>query len=286
MIAITSREQVALIHQCPVYVITDIALIPLSSRRSAFEALEKARPTPTHRGPDDADSDIDDEAIAYGEQSDSSRSSEDAPRLQGPSIGEDVIGRKGVYGRFAEKWFSKRGWTADHRRAEGMSADEGGDITAAVTSTPEEVVDTRKPEDRPESPSGVPMTLGGDGAEEVTEEMVIEDTAHNLTPKLLNTTRLLLGSRSFFFSYDWDITRTWSTRRHSAGTSLPLHKLVDPLVRFLSHVLVVNTISVSHTHDSTSGIIISKNPSSSPSTTTSSSPSCKVLSANSLSLPP
>lgn len=250
MIAITSREQVALIRQCPVYVITDIALIPLSSQRSASEALENARPTPTHRGPDGADSGTDDEAIAYEEQSDSPRSSEDAPRLQGPSIGEDVIGRKGVYGRFAEKWFSKRGWAVDHRRAEGMSADEGGDITTMVTSTPEEVVDIRKPEDRPapnvgsESLSGVP-TLGGDGAVEVTEEVVTEDTAHNLTPKLLNTTRLLLGSRSFFFSYDWDITRTWSTRCHSAGTSLPLYKLVDPLVRFLSRVLVkINKIQI------------------------------------------
>lgn len=241
LIAITSREQVALIRQCPVYVVTDIALIPLGSRHSASEALLKARPKLTHA--DDADSGTDDEAIAYEELSDSSRSSSDATRLQGPSIGEDVIGRKGVYGRFTEKWFSKRGWTADHRRAEGMSSDEGVDITAVVTLPPEEGVDIKVPENKPTpdpglGSSGGVATLGGDGAEEIAVEVVKEDVAHNLTPKLLNTTRLLLGSRSFFFSYDWDITRTWSTRRHSADTSLPLHRLVDPLVCYLSFLML------------------------------------------------
>lgn len=125
-----------------------------------------------------------------------------------------------------------------------MSTDDGGDIIAAVASAPEVGVDIRNPENRlelnsgSENPSEVPTMLGGYGAE-MTKEEAIEDVAHNLTPKLLNTTRLLLGSRSFFFSYDWDITRTWSTRRHSAGVSLPLHKLVDPLVCFLSHALTV-----------------------------------------------
>lgn len=156
-------------------------------------------------------------------------------RPQGPSIGEDVIGRKGVYGRLAERWFSKRGWTADHRRAEGMSSDEGGDTTAVNASLPEEGVDTRSLDSKP-----APNAPGGDGVGEIAEEVVKEDVAHNLMPKLLNTTRLLLGSRSLFFSYDWDITRAWSTRRHSADSSLPLHKLVDPLVFFLSDILIIN----------------------------------------------
>lgn len=32
------------------------------------------------------------------------------------SVAEDVITRKGGYGRFAKKWFSKKGWTADQVR--------------------------------------------------------------------------------------------------------------------------------------------------------------------------
>lgn len=191
----------------------------------------------------------------------SARSSGETGRT---SVGEDVIGRKGVYGRFAEKWFSKRGWTADRRRAEGMSSEEErkrqdvGEGRKKQEGVEEEgveeveEVDIRKPENRPapntgsESMSGV--DIPGDGAgdkkvvqkdSEVTKKQVEdakeaakEDVAHNLTPKLLHTTRLLLESRSFFFSYEWDITRAWSTQRHSASASLPLHKLVDPLVSF------------------------------------------------------
>ena len=36
------------------------------------------------------------------------------------SIAEDVIDKKGVYGRFADKWFSKRGWNVEKRRALGQ----------------------------------------------------------------------------------------------------------------------------------------------------------------------
>lgn len=184
----------------------------------------------------------------------SRRSSTDTAGPGGSSstVGEDVIGRKGLYGRFAEKWFSKRGWTEERRKSEGLSPGERPaaavqkiDVGHAVGDR--EGVDITKPENRP-APSGEEEGKVVDGAadskgvvqkqkkEQVVEEAVEavkEDVAHNLTPKLLNTTRLLLGgSRSFYFSYDWDITRSWSTQRHSKNKSLPLWKLVDPLVSF------------------------------------------------------
>ena len=37
------------------------------------------------------------------------------------SVVQDVIGRKGQYGRFADRWFSKKGWSVDKRRNQGMS---------------------------------------------------------------------------------------------------------------------------------------------------------------------
>lgn len=182
------------------------------------------------------DTDVSDEDIDE-ELSDSARSS--AEDARGSTIGEDVIGRKGVYGRFAEKWFSKRGWTADRRRAEGMSTDEGAGSPNTESVSGEEV-DIRKPENKPAPDTGESsVDISGDGAEdarkvEEAKEVVKEDVAHNLTPKLLHTTKLLLGrSRSFFFSYEWDITRAWNMQRHSTSSSLPLHKLVDPLVSFL-----------------------------------------------------
>lgn len=156
------------------------------------------------------------------------------------SVGEDVIGRKGAYGRFAEKWFSRRGWAVDRRRAEGMSSADGQDNEPpAKTPSP---TPTSVPKDagfdRPENKSA-PM----DGAQTATQPETVTDAkvgeavkeakadvAHNLTPKLLQTTRLLLAaSRGFFFSYDWDITRSWTTLE-GGTSSLPLYKQVDPLV--------------------------------------------------------
>jgi hypothetical protein len=213
-------------------------LIPLSSQRSASDALSKARPKLPHSEDTDvSDDDIDDEL------SDSAHSSaEDV--CGSSSISEDVISRKGVYGRFAEKWFSKRGWTVDRRRAEGMSTDQVGSVGFRDASAE---VDVREPENKPIPGKGensrVDMLEDSALKVEGVKEAVKGDVAHSLTPKLLHTTRLLLGgSRSFFFSYEWDITRAWDMQRHLFGSSLPLHKLVDPLVSScLYHFRCVNT---------------------------------------------
>ena len=61
-----------------------------------------------------------------------------------------------------------------------------------------------------------------------------ESVAKTLLPKLLRTTRMLLASQSFFFSYDLDITRRIDNQS-SKGSELPLHQSVDPLV---SHVVL------------------------------------------------
>ncbi|RPB06147.1 hypothetical protein L873DRAFT_1661251 [Choiromyces venosus 120613-1] len=240
LIAITNREQVATIRgRHPIYVITDVALIPLSSRKDAEAAIFKARARKS--GVDKAESDEatdtdieedDDTAVTNDDLQDQvNQDSKSGNRRRQSSIGEDVIGRKGVYGRFAEKWFSKRGWTVDRRRAEGLSSDEGIQEEEPKTATgdtasasDEEIIDTKKPENRP-APSAAE-----DGEVEEDIEAVKEDLAHSLTPKLLHTTRILLASsRSFFFSYDWDITRTWGTQRKHPSSNSPLHKFVDPL---------------------------------------------------------
>lgn len=231
-------------------------MIPLSSKREADAFLAKTKPELGKRNSGDTDgsTDVSDEETIVDEElqdelQDVRPSGEGSTRGHHnrtlSSIGEDVIGKKGVYGRFAEKWFSKRGWTEDRRRAEGLSPDEGEERApqpdAGHASPSTEGVDIRKPENKPAPNTGkgveasVDTALVGDGEQKVEEavEAVKEDVTHNLTPKLLHTTRLLLGeSRSFFFSYDWDITRSWSTQHHSQSSSLPLFKLVDPLVSF------------------------------------------------------
>ncbi len=55
------------------------------------------------------------------------------------------------------------------------------------------------------------------------------NTTNALVPKLLRTTRMLLSSRSFFYSYDLDITRRLGGEIVK-NPELPLSKSVDPLV--------------------------------------------------------
>lgn len=264
LIAITDSKQVALIRgQHPVYVITNIALIPLSSRKDAAHAIKRAntsrKPAVTtdgnasdteDEGETDAedgtftptpgtavDDEVQDEITEIGKAT--------ASHSRFSSIGEDVIGKKGAYGRFAKKWFSNRGWTVDRRRSEGMSA------VPDTKASDDEL--TKKPENQPAPPTGegdiaegqAAVTEEGDSdkgpAEEKSDEVVEavkETVTHNLTPKLLHTTKLILAhSRSFYFSYDWDITRPWGSQVNDGNSSLPLFKIVDPLASLYYPIL-------------------------------------------------
>ncbi|PWW79835.1 hypothetical protein C7212DRAFT_273510 [Tuber magnatum] len=234
LIAITNCEQVAIVRgRYPIYVVADVALIPLSSRKDAEAAIFKARARKSgvseaeSDGATDTDIEDEDTAVINDELQDQVNPDPKSMNHRGQSsIGEDVIGRKGVYGRFAEKWFSKRGWTMDQRRAEGLSSDEGTRGEAPGTATG----DTAGASDEAKKPENQPASGAAKNEMEGNIEVMKEEVAHSLTPKLLHTTQILLASsRSFFFSYDWDITRTWGKERKNLSSSLPLHEFVDPL---------------------------------------------------------
>lgn len=133
------------------------------------------------------------------------------------SVAEDVMAKKGGYGRFAQKWFSRKGWTVGQRRNLGMSVSEseaepGQEISGSMSAP---IVDSAT-KDYPAPTASSVKTKD-------------RDVAENLLPKLLRTTQILFGSsRSFFFSYDYDITRSFANRRMSSS-ELPLHTEVDPL---------------------------------------------------------
>jgi hypothetical protein len=58
-----------------------------------------------------------------------------------------------------------------------------------------------------------------------------------LLPKLLRTAQILFGtSRSFFFSYEFDITRNQANRNRSAE-DIPLYRQVDPVFFWNKHIL-------------------------------------------------
>ena len=69
-----------------------------------------------------------------------------------------------------------------------------------------------------------------------SSEDSLEATAAAFLPKLLYTAQILFGSsRSFFFSYDFDITRKWECKPFSPDQ--PLYAQVAPTYFWNSHLL-------------------------------------------------
>lgn len=244
LISITRRQQVAQIQGKPIYVITGVALTPLGSRAEAETSIAHMQGN-LQQGAvdgnttDDNDTDGDDDEILSAVASDDVEDDEDpavvAAALSGSrqspgehkrtsSVAEDVLTRKGSYGRFASKWFSKKGWTVDQRRNLGMSAPEE-DVTLNSATVIEQKVDS------PAKALSAPL----EGNDSMAQKQ--NDVAQGLLPKLLRTTEILFGtSRSFFFSYDYDITRSFSQRRTTIS-ELPLYKEVDPLFFWNRHIM-------------------------------------------------
>jgi hypothetical protein len=252
LVAVASRRQVAQIRGKPVYVITGVALVPLSSQADAKRAIDQVKQNLLKRSkvgsatPSDGDTSEDEDAnIGSGYISQEEGTGEvtvpSTPDVneRGPILGaepgqkissiiQDVIGKKGQYGRFAERWFSKKGWSVEKRRMQGMSADSIGQDASldAEPSLPPEI--RLQPggnldgvNDRPGRPN-IKSIMDG-------KNPTVSNAA-SLLPKLLRTTKILLASESFFFSYDCDITRRLGTE--SKRTDVPLYQVVDPLVRF------------------------------------------------------
>ena len=272
MIAITKRQQVAQIQGSAIYVISDVCLIPLSSQENAAKfVLQTKKLLQKAPGGTDgvlSDSDVSEEEEEDDTEHDHDLNSEVSPvnadvssvdesalqkRPEGPNrstsnVAEDVFEKKGQYGRFADRWFSKKGWTAEKRKTLGMSADESPNIPPPDEKPNKESAEQTNTVSEPKikSPS-MSEASGSDTTEKTNTGSSEPEAAHKpeqkdavpppnitntLLPKLLRTTRMLLASKSFFFSYDMDITRRLGTQPRKAS-DLPLHKSVDPLVGYL-----------------------------------------------------
>lgn len=232
LISITRRQQVAIVQGNPIYAITEIAITALGSRAEADASIAHTQTSLQRKaiddhGMDDTDTEGDEGEVSAAVSDDVD---DDEPHPAGvnsrpgehkrtSSVAEDVISRKGGYGRFAKKWFSKKGWTADQRRNLGMTAadpdiDTPRNSTAAVNNLPDALDDS---------------PVAGNKLNASPRDSKAKDSAESLLPKLLRTSQILFGSsRSFYFSYDYDITRSFS-RRRATNSELPLYTQVDPL---------------------------------------------------------
>ena len=251
MIAISKRQQVAQIRGAPIYVISDVALIPLSNQDEARKAILQAKES-LERAPRAIDGDASDSELSEDEEQnavehddedhdESYSESNESPLADNQAlqerptgstrstsnVAEDVIGKRGQYGRFAERWFSKKGWTSERRKTLGMSADD----KPTMPDTTEQVSSKSMAQSDLASASKT-LEVGTQPSHEskLRETIVPSSIANTLLPKLLRTTRMFFASNSFFFSYDMDITRRLGTLP-TKTSDLPLYRSVDPLVR-------------------------------------------------------
>ena len=239
----------AQIRGSPIYVVTGVALIPLSSQSEANDVIRQTKESLRRQlesggtEADDAPASSDEEKVQSDEDLTSDEHHGASPKppsksratetVVGSSIAQDVISRQGQYGRFADRWFSRKGWKTEGRRAQGMSENEtkransqtspAKPSNANTMSTGHAIQDDTSPVEKSESIEAPRKVL-------LPRQSASAEITNNLVPKLLSTTKMLLSSRSFFFSYDYDITRRVGTQE-SRKKGMPLHESVDPLVR-------------------------------------------------------
>lgn len=220
LITITRRRQVAQIFGHPIYVVTEVAVTPCTSKSDAEVSIRETSLHLQQRPPhslsqenesSDEDVEVPQSAVHEADDppTDDGDSKSDSARS---SVAEDVIRRRGSYGRFAQRWFSRSGWTLDQKRTLGMSNSQ--DLPPVVQPA------SSLPEDASK------------------EELAAAPLVSSLLPKLLRTLQLLFGSsNSFYFSYDIDITRNMSKKAEFPSQDSPLFAQVDSQFFWNRHII-------------------------------------------------
>ncbi len=244
----------------PIYAITDVDLIPLSSQDQADRAIShaqlqiKKRAKGTNEeGEEPAvlsdyesdDSVSDEEAKNVSERAAQLTEEEGKPVPKGKhgrqtSIAQDVIAKKGQYGRFADRWFSRRGWSAAGRRNQGMSDEDAEPVgSPSAPLTQEEAKSQSRAEIASDEAKEADLETPPSKMEEALSQSSVETVTMAILPKILRTTKIFFGSKSFFFSYDFDLSRRLMTQAPATSASLPLFKSYDPLVSNIRTIIPI-----------------------------------------------
>jgi hypothetical protein len=234
LVAITGREQVAQIFGKPIYVVTDVALLPLSSQSEAEKAVVAA--IHQHDATADTEDDSSDaESVADDPNDVRSKLDKDGTTAT-TNIAEDVFSRRGQYGKFASHWLNKKGWGFPGIRTPSKIAEvaHGSNTQCANTASVQQqpgtnVRDvtsslcTRDPR-AGQTRQSKPASQDANGTTPDEREIGIP-----LLPQLLRSTRLILSSRSFYFSYEFNLTRRLGDPRMLKAKPLG-HEHIDPQV--------------------------------------------------------
>lgn len=253
LVTITGRQEVAQIRGYPVYVVTDVALTPCTSQTEAEAAVRHtsvqlrrdAQSTGKNAAEDETSGsetetevtslfgqhdtdDVQSERGGKGIAGHTDERDDDGDEREGrSSIAEDVMKRKGSYGRFAERWFSHSGWVQDQRRNMGIS-----DSAPQTSDMPKDTKAQKQEKDE----KTLANTVVAETASKQVEEAV--STAESLIPKLLRMAHIWFGtSHSFYFSYDIDITRSLGNRGLATTGETPLYRTAEPLFFWNKHLL-------------------------------------------------
>jgi SacI homology domain len=224
LLCITRREQVAQIFGKPIYMIKDIAILPVSSRAEAEQAitqtqaeLEKVK----RPKEDDVAASTSEES---GNESFDERSIEDPSEPQTPTherlhkaaqsesttnVVQDVIQRKG-YGQFASQWFSRRGWGVGNKPAGGSSTDLATAAEKKVEKSQPRAAESTLENDPPLVVLEAPQQDNSE-ADTASPQRSSNEAAGQMLPKILRTAKLLFISQSFYFSYDFNITKRFGS---------------------------------------------------------------------------
>ncbi|OAA57704.1 SacI domain protein [Cordyceps fumosorosea ARSEF 2679] len=219
LVTITKRKQVAQIFGFPIYVVTGVAVTPCTSQPDAVASIRRTvrwlddRPSVADQDAESSDEYVELPSASSADEVDDAASDNGDHDLKSSrsSIAEDVIRRKGSYGRFAQRWFSGKGWTVDKRRSLGLS-DAANNLTLPETAG---------------EPRKVPV-----------DDEDPQRPATTLLPKLLRAMYLLFAkSQSFYFSYDMDITGRLSNKIPATQADVPIHTQADEVFFWNKHMI-------------------------------------------------
>ena len=225
LLCITRREQVAQIYGKPIYLIKDVATLPISSQSDANQAIAHARASlqkgkssqepnlASSASEESANESFDENLI--GDPADSQSHGNPGLRTAGPdetstSVVQNVIERKGQYGRFASQWFSRREWGPSKKRAEAMSTTIAPRVDNP-SPNPQLDVPELGSEDKSLNHTSQPVNQHTAGEEGLSAPNPSHEAAVQMLPKILRTTKLLLTSQSFYFSYDFNLTKRFGS---------------------------------------------------------------------------
>lgn len=244
----------------PIYVITDVSFLPLLSKGDAEREIASInannRQLDGYGSYSDTDTSGDESTFEVRDRASTSEDDVSTPLEQDRQMGiyaslkrldkvdkaENVNTSSRQYDRFAASWLSKRGWNLP------LSTDiqDGGsqNTNSSITSSPPNESATSSLAEGNPSLNSMPHNNG----------RVV------LRPKLLKTAKMLLSSRNFFYSYDYNITRRFG---HPDQEYLkdPSGEALESTVRIMAVFRALRVVFI-NVFGSFSGTNILPNPSS------------------------